>query len=194
MAAISIVGRRRVTVGGLTETVYFCANLHSEGPSQTLPPPHLCPPSYPRLLFQFLLSSQIPGTPAHLFLILITRSFAIILQQNGSTWLRLTAVEAAAEWVLNREEPSKCSKGHRTVAHSATGFWGFEPVDLLVKERIFHPSEGKTFRCRLGWETVTVRKCSEHSLCLQSILWKVKMAASQMTNVQKRADSERLCV
>lgn len=33
MAAISIVGRRRVTVGGLTDTDYFCANLHSEGPS-----------------------------------------------------------------------------------------------------------------------------------------------------------------
>lgn len=197
MAAISIVGRRRVTVGGLTDTDYFCANLHSEGPSLTLSPPRLCPPSYPRAPFSFspLLTHSHSWYSNSSFPYL---NYTFICHYpaagRGSTWLRLTAVEAAAERVLNREEPSKCSKGHTTAAHSATGFRGFEPVDLLVKEGIFHPSEGKTFRCRLGWETVTVRKCSEHSSCLQSILWKVKMAASQMTNVQKRADSERLCV
>lgn len=68
-------------------------------------------------------------------------------------------MEAVAERVLNREEPSKCSKGHRTAAHSATGFWGFEPVDLLVKEGIFHPSEGKNLQVQ-----VRLRDCHRQEM------------------------------
>lgn len=41
MTAASIVAKLCVTVGGLTDTIYFCANLHSGGPSQTHSPPHL---------------------------------------------------------------------------------------------------------------------------------------------------------
>lgn len=36
MTAVSIVVGRSVTVGGLTDAIYFCANLYSEGPTQTL--------------------------------------------------------------------------------------------------------------------------------------------------------------
>lgn len=36
MTAASIVARRCVTAGGPTDTVYFCANVYSEGPTQTL--------------------------------------------------------------------------------------------------------------------------------------------------------------
>lgn len=36
MTAVSIVARRCVTVGGPTDTIYFCANVYSEGTPQTL--------------------------------------------------------------------------------------------------------------------------------------------------------------
>lgn len=146
--------------GGSEDTVYFCANLHSEGPSRSLSPPHLCPPSYPWAPFSFssLLTHSWYSNSSFSYL-----NYTFIGYYPaagwGSAWLGLTAVQAAAERVLNREEPSKCSKDHRTVALSVTGRWGFEPVDSFLQgESVSPPREKPSCRCRLSWEAVSVRK------------------------------------
>lgn len=68
--------------GGSEDTVYFCANLHSKVPLEVFLYHIFALPPMRGLLFHFLFSSHIPGIPTHLFLILITPSFAIILQQD----------------------------------------------------------------------------------------------------------------
>lgn len=181
--------------GGSEDTVYFCANLHSEGPSRSLSPPHLCPPSYPWAPFSFssLLTHSWYSNSSFSYL-----NYTFIGYYPaagwGSAWLGLTAVQAAAERVLNREEPSKCSKDHRTVALSVTGLWGFEPVDSFLQRESVSPPKGKTF----VQVQAKLRGCQRQETAsiphANSILKKVKMIASQMTNVQIRADSKRLCV
>lgn len=146
--------------GGSEDTVYFCANLHSEGPSRSLSPPRLCPPSYPWAPFSFssLLTHSWYSNSSFSYLNCTFIGYYPAAGW-GSAWLGLTAVQAAAERVLNREEPSKCSKDRRTVALSATGLWGFEPVDsFLRRESVSPPREKPSCRCRLSWEAVSVRK------------------------------------
>lgn len=80
MTAASIVVKHCVTVGVLTDTIYFCANHHSEGPSQTLklyPPSCSEAPSWISPLF------HIPGEILiNLSLILTTYSFTITFQED----------------------------------------------------------------------------------------------------------------
>lgn len=82
MAPTSIVGGRHVTVGGLKTLSIFVQISIQRVPLKVflhhifaLPPTH-------GLFFHFLLFSHIPGIPTHLFLFLITPSFAIIPQRN----------------------------------------------------------------------------------------------------------------
>lgn len=80
MAPTSIVDERHVTVGGL-KTLSIFVQISIQGvPLEVFPHHILALPPARGLLFHFLLSAHIPGIPTHLFLILITPSFAIILQ------------------------------------------------------------------------------------------------------------------
>lgn len=70
--------------GGSKDIVYFCANSNSiqRVPLKVFLHHIFARPPTRGLLFYFLLSLHILSIPAHLFLILITPSFAIILQQD----------------------------------------------------------------------------------------------------------------
>lgn len=82
MAPTSIAGGRHVTVGGLKTLSIFVQISIQRVPLEVFLHHIFALPPTPGLLFHFLLSSHIPGIPTHLFLILITPSFAIILQQD----------------------------------------------------------------------------------------------------------------
>lgn len=167
MAATAIVDGRHVTVGGLKTLSIFVQISIQRGPSRSLSPPHLCPPSYPWAPFSFssLLKHSWYSNSSFSYL-----NYTFICYypaaEWGSAWLRLTAVEAAAERVLNREEPSKCSKDHRTVALSATGLWGFLSGWFYSCRGNLSPLRGKSLHIGAGWaERLSLSGNSKHSSC-----------------------------
>lgn len=97
MTAVSIVVKHCDTVGVLTDTIYFCANLHSEGPSQNLP--HLYPPACSEAAFWITPLLHNPGEIlTHLLPILITYSFTMIFQEDKGPCDR-GSVEGACEGI-----------------------------------------------------------------------------------------------
>lgn len=195
LAATAIVDGRHVTVGGLKTLSIFVQISIQRVPLEVFLHHIFALPPTRGLLFSFssLLTHSWSSNSSFSYL-----NYTFIGYYPaagwGSAWFGLAAAQTAAERVLNREEPSKCSKDRRTAALSVTGHWGFEPVDSFLQRESVIPPREKTF----VQVQVKLRGCQrQETACIpyaNSILEKVKMIASQMTNVQIRADSKRLCV
>lgn len=144
MAAPSIVDGRHITVGGLKTLSIFVQISIQRVPLEVFFHHIFALPPTRGLLFSFspLLPHSWYSNSSFSYL-----NYTFICYYPAAAWgsarLRLPAVEAAAERVLNRGEPSKCSKDHRTGAPSVTGLWGFRAGRFSRAEGTFHPSEGK---------------------------------------------------